>query len=154
MAGLNRTHDTAVELVRILRKFERRLKMLYIQTRRVTRRIGSREASSSKLGGPRTPLASPKQLFVTLSNKAAPLLHRKKASEEEKQDSSVASGGLWQREILMGEKCQPLDFSGVIYYDKQGKPTDGIPPRSPRGGTSPMVHSFSFPVPVHQKSAY
>ncbi|KAF3334895.1 hypothetical protein FCM35_KLT21499 [Carex littledalei] len=28
--------------------------------------------------------------------------------------------GIWQRQIMMGEKCQPLDFSGVIYYDING----------------------------------
>lgn len=89
-------------------------------------------------------LASPKRLLATLSNKAAPLLQRWKVEEEEK-------GGLWQKEILMGEKCQPLDFSGVIYYDKHGKLVSGIPPRSPRHGGRQMVQSFSFPVPLSEK---
>ncbi|RWR85618.1 hypothetical protein CKAN_01448900 [Cinnamomum micranthum f. kanehirae] len=150
MGGLTRTHDTTVELARLMRKFERRLKALFIQAGRVSRKIGSSEASSSRLGA-RTPLSSPRQLFITLSNKAAPLLHRKKIAEEEKQDSSGA-GGVWQRDILMGEKCQPLDFSGAIHYDNQGKLLTGIPPRSPRGGCSPMVQSFSFQVPLAQKS--
>ncbi|XXG65602.1 hypothetical protein AAC387_Pa05g3261 [Persea americana] len=92
-------------------------------------------------------LASPKRLLSTLSNKAVPLLQRRKAEEEEK-------GGLWQKEILMGEKCQPLDFSGVIYYDKHGKPVSGIPPRSPRLGGRPLVQSFSFPVPLSQKEDF
>ncbi|KAJ8493600.1 hypothetical protein OPV22_015321 [Ensete ventricosum] len=44
--------------------------------------------------------------------------------------------GVWRRTILMGEKCQPLDFSGVIYYDADGRrlsevPTQRSPLRSP-----------------------
>ncbi|KAG8075839.1 hypothetical protein GUJ93_ZPchr0006g42736 [Zizania palustris] len=40
--------------------------------------------------------------------------------------------GLWRKEILMGERCQPLDFSGVIYYDADGRLlAHPPPPRSP-----------------------
>ncbi|CAM0912091.1 unnamed protein product [Alopecurus aequalis] len=39
-------------------------------------------------------------------------------------------GGLWRKEILLGERCQPLDFSGVIYYDADGHRLTQ-PPRSP-----------------------
>ena len=28
--------------------------------------------------------------------------------------------GVWRKSILMGDKCEPLDFSGVIYYDCNG----------------------------------
>uniref|UniRef100_A0A7N1A800 Uncharacterized protein n=1 Tax=Kalanchoe fedtschenkoi TaxID=63787 RepID=A0A7N1A800_KALFE len=45
---------------------------------------------------------------------------------------------LWQRAILMGDKCQPLDFSGVIYYDERGKQVLEPPSRSPR---SPLPRS-------------
>ncbi|GMH17088.1 hypothetical protein Nepgr_018929 [Nepenthes gracilis] len=38
---------------------------------------------------------------------------------------------LWQRTILMGDKCQPLDFSGVIYYDSNGKRVHEMPKKSP-----------------------
>ncbi|XXG74347.1 hypothetical protein AAC387_Pa07g3089 [Persea americana] len=150
MGGLTRTNDPAVELDRLKRKLERRLKALFIQAGRVSRRIGSGEASGSRLGA-RTPLSALRKLLMTLSDKAAPLLHRKKIAGEEKQDS-YGAGGLWQRDILMGEKCQPLDFSGAIYYDNQGKRLTGLPPRSPRGGSSPMVQSYPFQVPLAQKS--
>ncbi|KAJ1688232.1 hypothetical protein LUZ63_019622 [Rhynchospora breviuscula] len=43
--------------------------------------------------------------------------------------------GIWQRQIMMGERCQPLDFSGVIYYDINGKMLDHPPSpkeKSPR----------------------
>ena len=39
-------------------------------------------------------------------------------------------GGVWRKEILMGGRCQPLDFSGVIYYDADGQRLTQ-PPRSP-----------------------
>ncbi|GJN28871.1 hypothetical protein PR202_gb17043 [Eleusine coracana subsp. coracana] len=43
-----------------------------------------------------------------------------------------AEVGLWRKEILMGERCQPLDFSGVIYYDAEGRRlAHPPPPRSP-----------------------
>ncbi|KAG9450117.1 hypothetical protein H6P81_010082 [Aristolochia fimbriata] len=87
---------------------------------------------------------SPKVLLTTLSNKAMPFLQRKKGGEE--LDDGFGDGGLWQRDILMGEKCQPLDFSGVIYYDSDGKQLPEIPPRSPR--VTPLQSSFSFPVVV------
>ena len=40
--------------------------------------------------------------------------------------------GVWRKEIMMGERCQPLDFSGVIYYDAEGRRlAQPPPPRSP-----------------------
>lgn len=38
---------------------------------------------------------------------------------------------LWKKTILMGEKCQPLEFSGAIFYDSKGNQLSE-PPRSPR----------------------
>lgn len=49
------------------------------------------------------------------------------------------SGGLWRKEILMGERCQPLDFSGVIYYDADGRRlAHPPPPRSPMRSPLPV----------------
>ncbi|KQK18446.1 uncharacterized protein LOC100835085 [Brachypodium distachyon] len=45
-------------------------------------------------------------------------------------------GGLWRKEILMGERCQPLEFSGVIYYDADGRILSQ-PPRSPMRSPRP-----------------
>uniref|UniRef100_A0A453PDT1 Uncharacterized protein n=1 Tax=Aegilops tauschii subsp. strangulata TaxID=200361 RepID=A0A453PDT1_AEGTS len=47
-----------------------------------------------------------------------------------------ADDGVWRKEILMGERCQPLEFSGAIYYDAEGRrlgapPTPRTPMRSP-----------------------
>lgn len=51
---------------------------------------------------------------------------RKAAAEEQADD------GVWRKEIMMGERCQPLDFSGVIYYDAEGhRLAQPPPPRSP-----------------------
>ncbi|PAN07870.1 hypothetical protein PAHAL_1G369200 [Panicum hallii] len=52
---------------------------------------------------------------------------RSKAAAED-----AAGDGVWRKEIMMGERCQPLDFSGVIYYDAEGRRlAQPPPPRSP-----------------------
>lgn len=106
---------------------------------------------------PKSPLRSPKKFITTLSNKAITpfLMYHKKSGDGEDDQSSkgeklleeegFGEGGLWQKEILMGEKCQPHEFSGVIYYDCDGKQISELPPRSPRASTH-VPASFSFPV--------
>ncbi|XP_074569931.1 uncharacterized protein LOC141826571 [Curcuma longa] len=47
--------------------------------------------------------------------------------------------GVWRKTILMGEKCQPLDFSGSIHYDSAGRQVSM--PRTPF--RSPAI-SFAF----------
>ncbi|XWS37687.1 hypothetical protein CRYUN_Cryun19dG0066400 [Craigia yunnanensis] len=90
---------------------------------------------------PKSPLKSPrpKQLLTTISNKAITLVHRKKIVEENGNDvgEEFGDGGVWQRSILMGDKCQPLDFSGVIYYDSKGNQLEELPIRSPRASPLP-----------------
>ncbi|KAF9618220.1 hypothetical protein IFM89_000855 [Coptis chinensis] len=83
--------------------------------------------------GPISSLASSKQLL----NKANPFAHKKrhingKPEAEFLDEEGFGDGGLWQRSILMGEKCQPPEFSGVIYYDHTGNRLSELPPRSPR----------------------
>ncbi|KAI3920634.1 hypothetical protein MKW92_020995 [Papaver armeniacum] len=90
-----------------------------------------------------TPGSSPtasRGLFATISNKAFPFMSNKKSGDQHYE--TVGDGGVWQREILMGGKCQPPDFSGVIYYDVDGRQLSEIP-RSPRA--SPFPSTFSFP---------
>ncbi|XVF53962.1 hypothetical protein PTKIN_Ptkin05aG0142700 [Pterospermum kingtungense] len=90
---------------------------------------------------PKSPLRSPrpKQLLTTVSNKAITLVNGKKIGEEKEKDGGeeFGDGGVWQRAILMGDKCQPLDFSGVIYYDNEGKRLEELPIRSPRASPLP-----------------
>ncbi|CAL0299739.1 unnamed protein product [Lupinus luteus] len=38
---------------------------------------------------------------------------------------------LWKKTILMGERCQPLEFPGSIFYDSEGNQISE-PPRTPR----------------------
>lgn len=47
---------------------------------------------------------------------------------------------LWKKTILMGERCQPLVFSGAIYYDSEGNQISE-PPRTPP--KSSPLSSFS-----------
>ncbi|KAI3684953.1 hypothetical protein L6452_34183 [Arctium lappa] len=77
--------------------------------------------------------STPKKIISSISNKAIKLRHRKKKAGEEGGDDD----GVWRREILMGDKCQPLDFSGVIYYDKDGNVLSELPMRSPRASPFP-----------------
>ncbi|KAK4750481.1 hypothetical protein SAY87_003963 [Trapa incisa] len=86
----------------------------------------------------------PKELFTSMSNKAIKLVHgRKKGAAGGGGDAEddFGDGGVWQKTILMGDKCQPLDFSGVIYYDESGKKLNNLPVRSPRA--SPMPGNLS-----------
>ncbi|WOG93547.1 hypothetical protein DCAR_0312833 [Daucus carota subsp. sativus] len=80
--------------------------------------------------------SSPRKLMSTISNKAINLRRKKRVSGEEEVD-----GGVWRRTILMGDKCQPLDFSGVIYYDNEGNRVSELPSRSPRASPLP---SFAY----------
>ena len=88
---------------------------------------------------PKSPLAKPKKLLNNISNKALPFVHDRKKHDEETESEADewGDGGVWQKAILMGDKCQPLDFSGAIYYDSQGKQTNEIPLRSPRASPLP-----------------
>ncbi|KAL9682890.1 hypothetical protein QQ045_014701 [Rhodiola kirilowii] len=75
---------------------------------------------------------SPKKFVTNVSHKATKMVHRRNNRAAEMNKDDQADEALWQRAILMGDKCQPLDFSGVIYYDESGKQISELPPRSPR----------------------
>ncbi|KDP20079.1 hypothetical protein JCGZ_05848 [Jatropha curcas] len=98
---------------------------------------------SPKLQSLKLPPVRPKQLLTQISNKAIKLIHHKKRVGDGNEAVDIVApdefgdGGVWQKEILMGDKCQPLDFSGVIYYDGTGKQINEIPLRSPRASPSP-----------------
>lgn len=93
---------------------------------------------------PRTPRTtvrrSPKELLTSMSNKAIKFIHgRKKGGvvAEEDVEEDFGDGGVWQKAILMGDRCQPLNFSGAIYYDESGRKLDQFPLRSPRASPLP-----------------
>ncbi|XP_004508579.1 uncharacterized protein [Cicer arietinum] len=86
----------------------------------------------------KSPKSRPKKLLSNISNKALlQFLKKKRGKERDEKLEGWGNGGVWQKEILMGGKCEPLDFSGVIYYDINGKPTGEIPLRSPRASPLP-----------------
>ncbi|KEH30656.1 hypothetical protein MtrunA17_Chr4g0039681 [Medicago truncatula] len=74
--------------------------------------------------------AKTKKLLSNMSNKA--LSQFGKMKKTKKQRDNELNDGVWQKEILMGGKCEPLDFSGVIHYDINGRQTGEVPLRSPR----------------------
>ncbi|CAK9147815.1 unnamed protein product [Ilex paraguariensis] len=91
----------------------------------------------------KSPAAKPKgskKIFAAISNKEANSSRHKKwvfDDEEFVTGGGFGDGGLWQRNILMGDKCQPLDFPGVIYYDSNGKRLNELPMKSPRASPLP-----------------
>ncbi|KAF7850259.1 hypothetical protein BT93_L5671 [Corymbia citriodora subsp. variegata] len=109
--------------------------------------------------GSASPLRRPKKLLSNISDKAIAFVHKGKKvpsrlrrrrsrsgsggggeeeeSEADSEEFGFGDGGVWQRSILMGDKCQPLDFSGVIYYDEYGKKLEQPPLRSPRASPMP-----------------
>ncbi|RCV21481.1 hypothetical protein SETIT_4G143100v2 [Setaria italica] len=84
---------------------------------RAARRMAAGAGGAGKGSPPRAVVAPWKKTFsLAPSGKAA----------------REAEAGVWRKEILMGERCQPLDFSGVIYYDAEGRRlAQPPPPRSP-----------------------
>ncbi|CAK7326505.1 unnamed protein product [Dovyalis caffra] len=111
------------------------------------------QQTNSKCVAPnKSPLASPKKFGPRISSKAIPFMYRKKDGDDDQdteapeigtkvETGGFGEGGLWQKSILMGERCQPPEFSGVIFYDGHGNQQSQMP-RSPRASPLP---SFSFP---------
>ncbi|KAK7343893.1 hypothetical protein VNO77_12995 [Canavalia gladiata] len=57
-------------------------------------------------------------------------IHYMRLKTKNKEDDKC----LWKKTIMMGEKCQPLEFSGLILYDNNGNQLSE-PPRSPRSNS-------------------
>ncbi|XP_038981578.1 uncharacterized protein LOC120110513 [Phoenix dactylifera] len=116
---------------------------------RATRRVRSHR-TFSKLSLSKSKAAP----FLARGGGFIPFLHAKNKGDKGRGDDDRRSNSseeeeemeeeerLWQRTILMGEKCQPLDFSGAIYYDSAGRQLKELPvPRSPLRSPLP---SFAF----------
>lgn len=100
----------------------------------------SRAAKKMASGSPKSPLPKTKHLLMTVSNKAMKFRRKKNTGDKfggDDDDISFGDEGLWQRAILMGDKCEPLNFSGVIYYDCDGKKLPEPPGKSPRASPLP-----------------
>ncbi|XP_020589115.1 uncharacterized protein LOC110030645 [Phalaenopsis equestris] len=50
--------------------------------------------------------------------------------EVEEKEGEEVEEGLWKKTILMGVKCQPLEFSGAVLYDSRGRRV-AAPTRTP-----------------------
>lgn len=85
-----------------------------------------------ELRSSKSPLARPKKLLSNISSKTLSFIHKK--SKKKKEGVEWGHGGVWQKAILMGDKCELLDFSGVIYYDSNGQQVNEIPLKSPYAG--------------------
>lgn len=118
-------------------------KKLKLQYHNKNRKLGYYYYEPSEVDpvkSPRTPIGRrPKELFTSMSNKAIKLVHcrKKGVRADDGVEEDFGDGGVWQRAILMGDRCQPLDFSGVIYYDENGRKISNLPIRSPRASPMP-----------------
>lgn len=110
---------------------------------------GKYASKTSDPNAAKAPLPSPKQLIATISQKA--MMHGKRSSAGMESDSGES--GVWQKAILMGERCQPPEFSGVIYYDYSGNRIPEMP-KSPRAGSMTPLKNFSFPARKNENSMY
>ncbi|KAL0904488.1 hypothetical protein M5K25_026610 [Dendrobium thyrsiflorum] len=54
---------------------------------------------------------------------------KEEEEEEEKEEEGEEEEevGVWKRTILMGVKCQPLEFSDAILYDSKGRRVEALP---------------------------
>ncbi|XP_076939435.1 uncharacterized protein LOC143608155 [Bidens hawaiensis] len=121
------------------------LTTLWLLCAKEAAKVSRKVKDKSKISPDSPMIQRPKKLMATISNKAIKIRHHRKKPES-------GDDGLWQREILMGDKCQPLDFSGVINYDRDGKRTDEFPGRSPRLSSFPSGYVAKFDwVPPHER---
>lgn len=66
---------------------------------------------------------SPSQITTTAAVEESNIIIGAMAEDYEDED------GVWRRTILLGERCQPLDFSGAIHYDSRGRRLPNPAPR-------------------------
>ncbi|PIN00445.1 hypothetical protein CDL12_27057 [Handroanthus impetiginosus] len=136
-----------------------------IHARQVPKKYTSKTSDPNT---PKAPLPSPKHLITTLGHKAMmPLVNGKKSSPQESDTTADGNNkeneedgnnkendqenGLWQKAILMGERCQPPEFSGVIYYDYSGNRIPEMP-KSPRATSLSPLRSLNFPAQKNENS--
>jgi hypothetical protein len=70
---------------------------------------------------------------------------RRRRREQDEPSFEAEEDGVWRKEIMMGERCQPLEFSGAIYYDAEGRRLEQPPtPRSPLRSPLPVASSITL----------
>ncbi|CAI9096298.1 OLC1v1032402C1 [Oldenlandia corymbosa var. corymbosa] len=98
---------------------------LIVLSKRIIRSAGAGDKSNYKFSGGESKDDVHQQMIISGNPN----------SEEE-----FGEGGLWQKSILMGERCQPPQFSGVLFYDSFGNRISELP-RSPRSLNHVQNHS-------------
>lgn len=58
-----------------------------------------------------------------------PVIQLNNGFQDDDEETEEEEESVWQKNILMGGKCQLPDFSGLIIYDSQG---NIAPPTKPR----------------------
>ncbi|KAG0553574.1 hypothetical protein KC19_12G021900 [Ceratodon purpureus] len=49
-------------------------------------------------------------------------IQRVQPAQESEPEEAPGTPAVWQKQILRGERCAPLEFSGLILYDEKGNP--------------------------------
>ncbi|KAL2340621.1 hypothetical protein Fmac_008561 [Flemingia macrophylla] len=126
------------------------LAMAAKRARRLPRKLKAAASAAGKEEW-RMELRLPKKVLRGISEKTVPFIQKqmqqKKKKKKKGEGEEWGQGGVWQKAILMGDKCEPLDFSGVIYYDSNGKQLNHMPLKSPRA--SPLPPAFYSPFAPH-----
>ncbi|KAF7808937.1 uncharacterized protein G2W53_035680 [Senna tora] len=52
-----------------------------------------------------------------------------RGKQDDEESNGNGEGCLWKKNIWMGEKCEPLQFSGAIHYDSEGNQLPQAPSR-------------------------
>ncbi|KAI5062674.1 hypothetical protein GOP47_0023213 [Adiantum capillus-veneris] len=101
-------------------------------------RVGDKASSSD---GDASPAVTARQaFFASMTAKKSTMLGAQRLPKEEGSKVAAAdhhqlleqgklSPNVWQRAILMGERCKRPNFSGLILYDEKGNP---LPRRFPK----------------------
>lgn len=126
---------------------------------RENRLIQSKESMSEEGSSPSSGKTPKKWINLNLSLSSKRLLSMKKtksiaSTEGEltaydvnfvKEEGGGVESPVWQRSILMGERCEPPSFSGHIFYDEFGNRVDDFPFKSPSRAAqipSSLVHNY------------
>ncbi|XP_073138878.1 uncharacterized protein [Henckelia pumila] len=79
-------------------------------------------------------IGTPSHKTIPLPKKAGDGSPESDAGDKGLHEEGFVEVGLWQKAILMGDKCRPPQFSGVIYYDYSGNRIPEMP-RSPKASS-------------------
>ena len=95
------------------------------------RGLNNTTSRSRKLMGKRSHLSSRKRDSMASSGFASSSSSSSLSPSSVYENDGDEDSSVWRRSILMGEKCEPPVFSGLILYDENGNHVEHLPLKSP-----------------------